>query len=396
MQLENDKSDIITSIEFNKESFSTYNVTLDYFETVTTNPTTFLNDVSDGQVTLKLLGQKFDLDLHEVKIVSDDAKIIAEDGSISDAPKAYSYQGVVVGKPNSSVALTVGDDVLIGEIKIGNKIYTIDQTSKKYNNKVVHLVYSSDAMKKRKILEYNTDTVSGDQNVSRDQIALQTSSLNQTQITDMLLSVPTVDVMACYDSEFVSAFSNPSNEIQRIFNGISSAYSPASVNFNIKTYRSYSISNGASSDVQSRFKTAASSDRDSTSSDIAFLFSGKEMTGDSIGTSDVYTGSSSQAYGVAQMVSGGLLSSYQATPTERVILTTHEIGHIFGATHEEAYEWWNNYVYHYYTAMWTPFKGTSYPNYMQNEFSNLNNHGDSNNNNILHIVASKSTIAGFQ
>ena len=138
-----------TSIEFNKESFSTYNVTLDYFETVTTNPTIFLNDVSDGQVTLKLLGQKFDLDLHEVKIVSDDAKIIAEDGSISDAPKAYSYQGVVVGKPNSSVALTVGDDVLIGEIKIGNKIYTIDQTSKKYNNKVVHLVYSSDAMKKR-------------------------------------------------------------------------------------------------------------------------------------------------------------------------------------------------------------------------------------------------------
>lgn len=110
----------------------------------------------------------------------------------------------------------MGDDVLIGEIKIGNKIYTIDQTSKKYNNKVVHLVYSSDAMKKRKILEYNTDTVSGDQNVSRDQIALQTSSLNQTQITDMLLSVPTVDVMACYDSEFVSAFSNPSNEIQRI------------------------------------------------------------------------------------------------------------------------------------------------------------------------------------
>lgn len=62
----------------NKESFSTYNVTLDYFETVITNPTTFLNDVSDGQVTLKLLGQKFDLDLHEVKIVSDDAKIIAE------------------------------------------------------------------------------------------------------------------------------------------------------------------------------------------------------------------------------------------------------------------------------------------------------------------------------
>lgn len=284
----------------------------------------------------------------------------------------------------------MGDDVLIGEIKIDNKIYAIDQTPKKYNNKVVHVVYSSDAMKKRKILEYNTDTVSGDQK------ALLTSSLNQTQIADMLLSVPTVDVMACYDSEFVSQFSNPSTEIQRIFNGISSAYSPSSVNLNIKAYRSYSISNGYSSDVHNRFTTAASSDRDSTNSDIAFLFSGKEMTGDTIGTSDVYTGSSSQAYGVAQMVSAGSSSTYQATATERVILTTHEIGHIFGATHEEAYDWWNNYIYHYYTAMWTPFMGTSYPDYMQNEFSNLNNHGDSSHNNILNIVASKSTIAGFQ
>lgn len=131
---------------------------LNYFETVTANPAAFLNDVSDGHVTLKLLGQEFQLDLQEVHIVSDDAVIITENGSRIPVPKAYSYRGTVVGKPNSSVALTVGDDVVIGEINIENKIYCIEQTNMTYNGKVVHVVYSSDAFKEREILEYNTDS----------------------------------------------------------------------------------------------------------------------------------------------------------------------------------------------------------------------------------------------
>lgn len=155
-------SDIINNIDFDKKSLEPFNETLDDFETVTTNPTAFLNDVSDGRVTLKLLGQKFNLDLKKIHIVSDDATITELNGSILPAPKSYSYKGTVVGKANSSVVLTAGDDVtvgdnvLIGEINVDNKSYFIEQTNKTYNNKVVHVVYSSDAIKKRKILVYNT------------------------------------------------------------------------------------------------------------------------------------------------------------------------------------------------------------------------------------------------
>jgi hypothetical protein len=46
--------------------------------------------------------------------------------------------------------------------------------------------------------------------------------------------------------------------------------------------------------------------------------------------------------------------------------------------------------------MRSPFGGISFPNYMQIEFSNLNDHGDSSHNNILHVVSNKGTIAGFQ
>ncbi|AKJ38428.1 reprolysin family propeptide-containing metallopeptidase [Methanosarcina barkeri] len=152
---EDSKSDIINNIDFNKKLLD-FNDTLNNFETVTTNPSAFLDDAADGQVTLRLLGQKFDLKLQKIHVVSDNATITAADGSISDAPKSYSYNGTVVGKANSSVVLTAGDGVLIGEINVDNESYYIDQTAKKYNNKVVHIVYSSDEIKKGTILAYCT------------------------------------------------------------------------------------------------------------------------------------------------------------------------------------------------------------------------------------------------
>lgn len=152
---EDDKSYIINNIDFDKKLLD-FNDTLYNYETVTTNPTAFLDDAADGQVTLRLLGQNFDLKLQKIHVVSDNATITAADGSISDAPKSYSYTGTVVGEANSSVVLTAGDGVLIGEINVDNKSYYIDQTAQKYNNKVVHIVYSSDEIKKGNILVYCT------------------------------------------------------------------------------------------------------------------------------------------------------------------------------------------------------------------------------------------------
>jgi len=381
------KSDIINNLDFDKKSLTKFNETLDNFETITTNPTAFLNDVSDGRVTLKLLGQKFDLDLQEFDIVSDDAVIITENGSSIPVPKSYSYKGTVVDKANSSVVLTVADDVIIGQIDLDNKSYFIEQTSMKHNNKVVHVAYSSDSIKEKKVLEYNTDI-----EVMGDQKDLPTRSLGQTQTATMLLSTPTVDIMACYDSEFASEFSNPNSEIQNMLTSVASAFSPGNVNLNIKAYKSYTISNGSPDSVFTSFVTTAANDRDSTNSDLAFLFTGKEMSGSEIGIGSVYNGNSGQAYAIGQMVAAGLLSSYQATSAQRKALTAHELGHNFGATHEEAYGW-VVVTSHYYTSMWTPFQSGSK---MKTEFSNLNNHGDSSHNNILHIATNKDTIAGFQ
>lgn len=153
----NDNSDIINNIEFDKKSLR-FSEILNYFETVTTDSEAFLKDVSDGQVTLKLLGNELDLDLHESEsIVSDDAVIITENGSWIPVPKTYTYKGTVIGKANSSVFLVVADNVILGEINVEDKSYFLEQTSQKHKGRVVQVVYSSDAFKDIEILEYVSD-----------------------------------------------------------------------------------------------------------------------------------------------------------------------------------------------------------------------------------------------
>ncbi|WP_135605138.1 M12 family metallo-peptidase [Methanococcoides sp. NM1] len=383
--------DNLQKIEFDKNSLEFAEI-LDDFETVTVNPAIFKKSADDGLVKLRLLGKEFDIELQEVSIQSEDAKLVIVNETeqyVMDAPKIHTYEGKIIGDSNSSVLLTVADDVILGKVAVEDKSYYLEQTNKKHNGKVVHVVYVSDAIKKREILEYNTDG-------TLEQAPLEILPLPEKTTSLSTLSTTTVDLLAGYDTEFSNKFSNPTAEINNMVASANSAFSAANVNLNTKAIYYYSnIQNDDATAVRDNFVSEASSDRDSDNCDLAFLFSGKEFDGSVIGKSMQYTGSSSEAYAVAQMVSPGIFSSYGATYNERCILTAHEIGHNFGATHSEAYKW-NIASTTHFTTMWSPFAGTSYPDYMELEFSNINDHGDSSHNNIADIIANKGTVAGFQ
>lgn len=147
------------------------------------------------------------------------------------------------------------------------------------------------------------------------------------------------------------------------------------------------------------FRTYYQDERDQTNSDLAFLFTGKQLGNDVGGAFQYSNGNSANAYALAQMVrDGGVFSgsSYQ-----REVLITHEIGHNFGADHENssssptwarAYHWVDWWIYNKYTAMWSLWQG----NDGQIDFSNSNNHGDSTHNNIQRIRDTKATVAAYQ
>lgn len=85
----------------------------------------------------------------------------------------------------------------------------------------------------------------------------------------------------------------------------------------------------------------------------------------------------------------------------RYIQSAHEIGHNFGADHENssssptwarAYHWVEWLIFNKYTAMWSLWQG----NAGQMEYSNRNNHGDSTHDNIQRIRDTRATVAGYQ
>lgn len=149
-------SDILENISYDKDSLRFAEI-LDNFETVTSNPDVFLNDVVDGRVKLKLLGKEFDLELENTHILSDDAKVFIENetGTYTiPAVKINTYRGKVVGEENSSAGFAVSDEVVIGQIEIENICYAIELTNKTVDGKVVLVVYSSDDIKKHENEEF--------------------------------------------------------------------------------------------------------------------------------------------------------------------------------------------------------------------------------------------------
>jgi|GEM_PF-1415765 len=108
------------------------------YETVTANPEIFLDDVSDGDINMEILGQHFHLELNETFIVSKDAVTIE---------KIRTYRGKVVDVDDSRASFTVSETILIGSIEVNDTQYVMSSTNKTKDGKVVIVVYSSDWIK---------------------------------------------------------------------------------------------------------------------------------------------------------------------------------------------------------------------------------------------------------
>lgn len=108
------------------------------YETVTANPEIFLDDVSDGDINMEILGQQFHLELNESFILSKDA-VTKE--------KIRTYNGKVVGVDDSRASFAVSETILIGSIEVNDTQYVMSSTNKTKDGKVVIVVYSSDWIK---------------------------------------------------------------------------------------------------------------------------------------------------------------------------------------------------------------------------------------------------------
>jgi hypothetical protein len=139
-----DNSDIIQKIEVNNSNFFEVSEDWDGFETVTIDIDEFRKDADEGNVTLKLMGENFKIRVQEA------SRINGENGYY------YYYTGHIIGSKQGTADLYVDGKYLYGSVEPGepwNVTYNIAHTDKRYNEKIVHVVFMQDWEKEKQRLE---------------------------------------------------------------------------------------------------------------------------------------------------------------------------------------------------------------------------------------------------
>jgi hypothetical protein len=130
-----DENMIFEKIDYDIKTIERFSWMRSHYEIAIANPENFKKSAANGTVEMRLLGNDFDVKLQEKSVFSNPEMY----------PHIKNYQGKVVGIPDSSALFTVANDVVLGHIDTGSEYYSIEQTNKRYDGKVVHVIYSSDA-----------------------------------------------------------------------------------------------------------------------------------------------------------------------------------------------------------------------------------------------------------
>lgn len=121
-----DKNDIFKEIILKNNSIEPPESCVD-FKTVIVNPVKFRELASNGTLNLSLMGENYELNLHE----RETRKL-----------NVSSYSGYIVDKPQSSAFFTVRNDSINGCVNVDfyTLSYGISSTEEEYNGKIIHIV----------------------------------------------------------------------------------------------------------------------------------------------------------------------------------------------------------------------------------------------------------------
>jgi len=388
--------------------------TITDYALVTVDPEGFINDADiQKAIECTINGKEYRIQLEpETSIIAPDAKLLTKttEGIVeTDLPKIKQYKGKISGVKNGEAFFTVDDKVILARFIVDNESYYISQYGQTDDGKVIHKVYNAKNDLIRKNLPDGNDLMPFSSEGADIKKIESVISMERAGT----LSSTNVGLLAVYDTQFKNTYPSPASEIASMMATTNSAFSPSyvGVNLQITTFNwDTTLTSTDRATLMNQLMTSQRSLRDSTNSDLVFLFSGKEFAGDGIGYSGQYSYGIEEgsAYALAQMVDSG--TTYTASSYQRPILITHELGHNFGAMHQtltpgmDGYPCyvptyaraatWTSWFTTKYSAMWSPFQaGTS----MSNEFSATDSgHGDSNHRNALRISLQKGTVAAYQ
>lgn len=131
-----DENRIFEVIEYDIGTIDRFSWIQNHYQIAVANPEIFKRSAANGTVNLKLLGEDLEVQVHESRVFTDPEMY----------PDIKTYHGNIDRMPESSASFTAANDVILGYIDAGTESYYIEQTNKRYDGKVVHVIYSSDAI----------------------------------------------------------------------------------------------------------------------------------------------------------------------------------------------------------------------------------------------------------
>ncbi|ETA67966.1 Reprolysin family propeptide [Methanolobus tindarius DSM 2278] len=390
------------------------------YDFVTVDPIAFQKDANSGEITIEIAGEDFKLELEPAIYINegDTLAIHNETGLYEiEMPEIYTYNGKVVGYPESKTRFTVSDTGLVGRVEIGDIKYIIERAGyieRDGKKTAVNVVYSNVDISPSGTLPSSDDLVYDSTETSDTFTSgeLSTQAIASSMIsTQSTKSATTVDLLAIYDGEFRDIFGNYDdccNEIYDMMETVNEVYSSSDIGVNLDithVVRDTGLDETNGTALLNEFRDRDDFVKEYYNCDIAFLYTGKEIDDNVIGKAYKYDTTPNKAYALAQMTPGN--STYTADLDDRSMVVAHEIGHVFNAHHEDynetpiyakATQWTYLQVWDRYSIMYSQFQGIGYLGGMQFEFSTNTStgNGDADHDNARSIREVKNIVAAFE
>ena len=302
-----------------------------------------------GRIFLPTSAGGFDITLtpHDMRAARYRAQEVVDGGVIRELERgpARTYKGVVAGIPDGQARITIDNETFEGLIITPGQIYFIEP-AKRYSTKAGtrdFVIYQQSDLLQGSLGECGVTTLA--EKVSGEALRVEGqagTALSANGTIEELFSPPrTVDLATEADFEYFTFFSSSAtaanNEILSIMNQVEGIYdSHFGLQFTIVFQNVWSTASDPYTSTTNpntalnEFTNYWNANHGSLNRDLAHMWTGKNFDGDTIGIAwqpglDCPLGQ--QGYGMSQRLS---------TTPGKFILTAHEIGHNFNATHVDA------------------------------------------------------------
>jgi hypothetical protein len=295
-----------------------------------------------GELTLSTEDGTFNIILtpHDVRAPQYRAEEVVGNGfRRAVVPEAIrTYRGAVLGMPGSEARFSVRNDTLEGIILTPDEWYLVEPMRN----------YDPSARRNEIVIYRASDIVPESYGTCAASLAERINSAHEyliPQAMEAVGSVPAIaeasiavaDVATEADYEYVTAFgssASANNTILDIMNQVDGIYrTQLSVSLQVVYQHTWDTASDpytstAPSTMLGEFRSYWTANFSSQPFDLAHMWTGKDMDGSTIGIAYVGVVCNARSY------SFGVSQRFSASPG-KYILTAHEIGHNFGASHPD-------------------------------------------------------------